>query len=229
MSDIDVKPETNAKPKTKQPPLHKVILLNDDYTPREFVVVVLRTVFHTTEDQAYGIMLTAHQRGACVVAVADRRRVVDDTRRAITEHHGRSLMEHEAAIELAGKLFLPLEHEVEVLNDLLFDEVVEARIPLEGGRLELVMFEDKVKRAFARLDNVFLGARGREGVGERELAKRRRRFTNDATAERTLVGFPRLFTEHHFPVAILFTVCNFPFLKEYRKGIIQIELLGRPT
>lgn len=72
MSDIDVKPETIAKPKTKQPPLHKVILLNDDFTPREFVVVVLRTVFHTTEDQAYGIMLTAHQRGACVVAVFTR-------------------------------------------------------------------------------------------------------------------------------------------------------------
>ena len=72
MSDIDVKPEAIAKPKTKQPPLHKVILLNDDYTPREFVVVVLRTVFHTTEDQAHGIMLTAHQRGACVVAVFTR-------------------------------------------------------------------------------------------------------------------------------------------------------------
>ena len=72
MSDIDVKPETISKPKTKQPPLHKVILLNDDYTPREFVVVVLRTVFHTTDDQAYGIMLTAHQRGACVVAVFTR-------------------------------------------------------------------------------------------------------------------------------------------------------------
>ena len=72
MSDIDVKPETIAKPKTKQPPLHKVILLNDDYTPREFVVVVLRAVFHTTDDQAYGIMLTAHQRGACVVATYTR-------------------------------------------------------------------------------------------------------------------------------------------------------------
>ena len=72
MSDIDVKPEAIAKPKTKLPPLHKVILLNDDYTPRDFVVVVLRTVFHTTDDQAYGIMLTAHQRGACVVAVFTR-------------------------------------------------------------------------------------------------------------------------------------------------------------
>lgn len=67
-----VKPRTKVQPKTQRPPLYKVILLNDDYTPRDFVVVVLRTVFHTTDDQAYGIMLTAHQRGACVVAVYTR-------------------------------------------------------------------------------------------------------------------------------------------------------------
>src|SRR5579862_7057615 len=70
MSDIDVlKPDTIAKPKTQQPKLYKVILLNDDYTPREFVVQVLKAVFRTTEDQAYRIMITAHQKGACVVAV----------------------------------------------------------------------------------------------------------------------------------------------------------------
>ena len=67
-SDIDVKPDTVAKPKVEQPRLWKVILLNDDYTPREFVVQVLKAVFRTTEDQAYRIMMTAHQRGACVVA-----------------------------------------------------------------------------------------------------------------------------------------------------------------
>ncbi|MBX9947228.1 MAG: ATP-dependent Clp protease adapter ClpS [Reyranella sp.] len=72
MSDIDVKPETIAKPKTKRPPLYKVILLNDDYTPREFVVMVLKAVFRTTEEEAYGIMMTAHRQGACVVAVFTR-------------------------------------------------------------------------------------------------------------------------------------------------------------
>ncbi len=58
-----------TRTKTQRPPLFKVILLNDDYTPREFVVQVLKAVFRTTEDQAYRIMMTAHQRGACVVAV----------------------------------------------------------------------------------------------------------------------------------------------------------------
>jgi len=49
-----------------------VILLNDDYTPREFVVKVLMGVFRMSEDQAYRIMMTAHQRGACVVAAFTR-------------------------------------------------------------------------------------------------------------------------------------------------------------
>src|SRR5262249_10665520 len=71
--DIDVlKPETILKPKIEQPRLYKVVLLNDDYTPREFVVQVLKAVFRTNEDQAYRIMMTAHQRGACVVATFTR-------------------------------------------------------------------------------------------------------------------------------------------------------------
>jgi ATP-dependent Clp protease adaptor protein ClpS len=64
-----VKPITKAKPKTARPPLYKVILLNDDYTPREFVVQVLKAVFRMNEDQAYRVMMTAHMRGACVIAV----------------------------------------------------------------------------------------------------------------------------------------------------------------
>jgi ATP-dependent Clp protease adaptor protein ClpS len=69
MSDIATKPTTKVKPKTERPRLHKVILLNDDYTPREFVVTVLKAEFRMSEDQAYRVMITAHQRGACVVAV----------------------------------------------------------------------------------------------------------------------------------------------------------------
>ena len=64
-----VKPRTKTKPKTQQPPLWKVILLNDDFTPREFVVTVLKAEFRMTEDQAHKVMITAHQRGVCVVAV----------------------------------------------------------------------------------------------------------------------------------------------------------------
>ena len=63
------KPRTKVKSKTQRPPLWKVILLNDDYTPREFVVLVLKAVFRMNEDQAYNVMMTAHQRGACVIAV----------------------------------------------------------------------------------------------------------------------------------------------------------------
>src|ERR1051325_10726657 len=70
--DVVLKPDTIAKPKIQQPRLYKVILLNDDYTPREFVVQVLKAVFRTNEDQAYRIMMTAHQRGACVVATFTR-------------------------------------------------------------------------------------------------------------------------------------------------------------
>jgi ATP-dependent Clp protease adaptor protein ClpS len=58
-----------VKTKTQRPRLHKVILINDDFTPREFVVSVLKSVFKMTEDQAYKVMITAHRRGACVVAV----------------------------------------------------------------------------------------------------------------------------------------------------------------
>lgn len=72
MSDLVTKPKTKAKPQTKRPPLHKVILLNDDFTPREFVVVVLKTFFGMGEEQAYKVMMTAHRRGACVVAVYTR-------------------------------------------------------------------------------------------------------------------------------------------------------------
>ena len=65
-----LKPKT--APKTARPPLYKVILLNDDFTPREFVVKVLEAVFRMNESQAYAVMLTAHRRGACVIAVYTR-------------------------------------------------------------------------------------------------------------------------------------------------------------
>ena len=60
------------KPKVERPRMYKVMLLNDDFTPREFVTEVLRAVFGMGPERAYGVMLTAHQKGACVVAVFTR-------------------------------------------------------------------------------------------------------------------------------------------------------------
>ena len=69
MSDIATKPRPKVKVKTERPRLYKVILLNDDYTPREFVVTVLKAEFRMTAEQAYRVMITAHKRGVCVVGV----------------------------------------------------------------------------------------------------------------------------------------------------------------
>jgi ATP-dependent Clp protease adaptor protein ClpS len=69
MADIVIKPRTKVRTKVERPRLHKVILVNDDYTPREFVVLVLKGEFRMSEDQAYRVMITAHKRGVCVVAV----------------------------------------------------------------------------------------------------------------------------------------------------------------
>ncbi|WP_274426596.1 ATP-dependent Clp protease adapter ClpS [Chelativorans sp. YIM 93263] len=69
MSDSDTKPRVKTRTKVERPRLHKVILINDDFTPREFVVKVLKAEFKLSEDQAHRVMITAHRRGACVVAV----------------------------------------------------------------------------------------------------------------------------------------------------------------
>ena len=72
MSDSVVKPRSKVRPKTQRPRLHKVILVNDDFTPRDFVVAVLKAVFRMSEDQSYRVMITAHRKGSCVVAVFPR-------------------------------------------------------------------------------------------------------------------------------------------------------------
>ncbi|GIK88277.1 MAG: hypothetical protein BroJett026_37580 [Betaproteobacteria bacterium] len=51
------------KSKTKPPPLYKVLLLNDDYTPMDFVVVVLQTVFGMSREKATRVMLQVHRHG----------------------------------------------------------------------------------------------------------------------------------------------------------------------
>ena len=68
-NNLTTKPRTKTRLKTERPRLHKVILVNDDYTPREFVVMVLQAEFRMNEAQAHQVMQTAHRRGVCVVAV----------------------------------------------------------------------------------------------------------------------------------------------------------------
>lgn len=61
-----------AKPELKQPPLYKVVILNDDYTPMDFVVEVLQKFFGMDQEKATQIMLHVHTRGAGVCGVYTR-------------------------------------------------------------------------------------------------------------------------------------------------------------
>jgi ATP-dependent Clp protease adaptor protein ClpS len=67
--DGDTSIVTKTRTKTQRPPMYKVLLLNDDYTPMEFVVHVLERFFGMTHAQAFEIMLTVHKKGAAVVGV----------------------------------------------------------------------------------------------------------------------------------------------------------------
>jgi ATP-dependent Clp protease adaptor protein ClpS len=82
MSDDDDKKQGNGggggtntgiivktKPKTKKPSLYKVLLLNDDYTPMEFVVLILERFFSKSREDAVRIMLHVHQHGVGVCGV----------------------------------------------------------------------------------------------------------------------------------------------------------------
>ena len=74
--------------RVKPPPLYKVLLLNDDYTPMDFVVVVLQTVFSTSREKATQVMLQVHREGMGVcgtytreVAAAKVDQVIDIARK----------------------------------------------------------------------------------------------------------------------------------------------------
>jgi len=60
---------TRTKPRTQKPALYKVLLLNDDYTPMEFVVQVLEAVFNKSGEDAYTIMMHVHMKGVGVCGV----------------------------------------------------------------------------------------------------------------------------------------------------------------
>jgi ATP-dependent Clp protease adaptor protein ClpS len=62
-SKVDTGTLTKTKPRTKRPSLYRVLLLNDDYTPMEFVVLVLQDVFNKSREDAMRIMLHVHNHG----------------------------------------------------------------------------------------------------------------------------------------------------------------------
>ena len=67
--DISV---AEAKPKLKRPPMYQVVLLNDDYTPMEFVVEILETFFHMGREKATQVMLAVHTHGKGVCGIFTR-------------------------------------------------------------------------------------------------------------------------------------------------------------
>ncbi len=67
--DNDTSVALKTRPKTARPPMYKVLMLNDDYTPMEFVTYVLEQIFGLSGAQAVEIMLTVHKKGLAVVGV----------------------------------------------------------------------------------------------------------------------------------------------------------------
>ena len=67
--DIDGNIKLATKPKTKTPPLYRVLMMNDDYTPMEFVIEVLEKFFQKDREEATQIMLDVHQRGVGVCGI----------------------------------------------------------------------------------------------------------------------------------------------------------------
>jgi len=74
-----------AKPRLKRPPLYRVLLLNDDYTPMDFVVVLLEQVFAMDRDMATRIMMHVHTRGVGVCGVYTRE-IAETKVRAVMEY-----------------------------------------------------------------------------------------------------------------------------------------------
>ena len=68
-ADHDEQVITKYKPQTKRPPLYRVILLNDDFTPMDFVILVLKKFFLKSEAEANKIMLEVHELGAGLAGV----------------------------------------------------------------------------------------------------------------------------------------------------------------
>ncbi len=94
--DGDVVVETRTRPKTKRPPMYRVLLHNDDFTTRDFVVYVLMGVFRHTEASATRVMLHVHHNGVGVAGVFTRE--VAETKIDIVE---KLAAEHEFPLRLS--------------------------------------------------------------------------------------------------------------------------------
>ena len=69
VGDIETGVATRTRPRTKKPSNYKVLMLNDDYTPMEFVVLVLQRFFTMSIEDATRVMLQVHQQGIAVCGV----------------------------------------------------------------------------------------------------------------------------------------------------------------
>ena len=76
------------KPEVKKPPMYKVLLLNDDYTPMDFVVSVLKQYFYKTTEQATKVMLQVHYDGAGVAGIY--RAEIAETKVSLVNDHARA-------------------------------------------------------------------------------------------------------------------------------------------
>ena len=76
-----------ARPKMKKPPMYQVVLLNDDYTPMEFVVEILQVFFNLNKEAATKVMLSVHTAGKCICGTYSRD--IAETKVAQVNDHSR--------------------------------------------------------------------------------------------------------------------------------------------
>ncbi len=76
-----------AEPKTRRPPMYAVVLFNDDYTPMEFVIYLLKSHFKHSHDAAYNIMMTVHLKGKGAAGVYPRE--IAESKAAMVNHEAR--------------------------------------------------------------------------------------------------------------------------------------------
>ncbi len=69
MQSTSTKNQDDSELETAEPPLYKVIILNDDYTPMDFVIYVLTQIFKHSETEAHKIMLDVHQQGSGIAGI----------------------------------------------------------------------------------------------------------------------------------------------------------------